>query len=151
MKKESGGANKKKPMTLKELLKAPGVALVLGIYAFNTMIALAFTAINPVFWFTSPGLGGYGLSPAQMSVFLAVGGLSQALWTLFVFPPWQRKVGTGGILHVLYILYPIGLVAIILPSVLLRTGHETAFYVVAYIFNIGFSSIAMTFSKSMPD
>ncbi|KAF2157235.1 MFS transporter [Myriangium duriaei CBS 260.36] len=135
-----------KPMTTWELLKAPGVSIVLFIYSWNMMLALAFTAVLPVFWFTSPPLGGFGFSPVQMSAFMALGGVCQALWTLFLFPPWQKRVGTGSVLKVLYYLYPLAMAGNPLIAYSLRTHHETLFWILLVVGQVFGSSMAMTFT-----
>ncbi|PSK59155.1 hypothetical protein B9Z65_3479 [Elsinoe australis] len=141
-----GGGAAVKPMTTLELLKSPGVGWTLFIYSWNTMVALGFTAVAPVFWFTRPELGGYGLSPIQISMFLALSGGSQALWTLFVFPPFQRRVATGGVLRTcyaynwaIYLLMPCS-------SILRRNGKETEFWVLSLFTAVAGSSMSMTFT-----
>ena len=135
-------------MSAWELLKAPGVAIVLFIYTLNMMMAIAFTAVVPVFEFTSPELGGYGFSPLQISLWLASAGVFQMLWCLFVFPPWQRRVGTGRVLRVLYLLYPLSMVVVPIPSILRRTHHEAAFWATLSVGLVLCCGMAMTFSES---
>ncbi|EED22793.1 conserved hypothetical protein [Talaromyces stipitatus ATCC 10500] len=88
-----------KVMTITEIMKSPGVSRVLFIYTFTMLLALAYTAIVPVFYFTSVKLGGYGFSEFQISIFIGVGGLSQAIWLLLIFPRLQRRIGAGAVMR----------------------------------------------------
>ncbi|KAF2219233.1 major facilitator superfamily domain-containing protein [Elsinoe ampelina] len=140
------GGKKAEPMSTKELLKSPGVGWTLFLYGWNTMVALGYTAVAPVFWFTSPELGGYGLSPIQISMFLALAGASQALWTLFVFPPFQKRMGTGGVLKVCYSYNSFIYLMLPINSILRRNGKEVEFWVFAIIAALAGSSMSMTFT-----
>jgi hypothetical protein len=86
---------KNEQMSTWEILGAPGVLSVLYIFTHVMLLGLAFTAVIPVFLFTQPALGGFGFSIQQISILLAVGGASQALWILITFPPLQRRFSTG--------------------------------------------------------
>ncbi|KAF4549202.1 Efflux pump azaK-like protein [Elsinoe fawcettii] len=141
-----GAGNRPKPMSTGELLKSPGVGWTLFLYGWNTMVALGYTAVAPVFWFTSPQLGGYGLSPIQISMFLALAGASQALWTLIVFPPFQKRVGTGGVLKVCYSYNSFIYLMLPINSILRRNGKEVEFWVFAIIAALAGSSMSMTFT-----
>ncbi|TKX20811.1 efflux pump-like protein [Elsinoe australis] len=130
--KETLGARDKeatsKPMSTAEILKSPGVGWTLFIYSWTTMLALGYTAVAPVFWFTNPHLGGYGLSPIQISMFLAIAGGSQTLWTLLIFPPLQKRVATGGVLKFCYAYQPFIYVLMPISSILRRNGKEVEFW-----------------------
>jgi len=80
---------------------------VLFIYGYVSLLGLAYTAIVPVFWFTPPSLGGVGFSPLLTSVFLAISGMSQAIWLLFAFPPLQHRWGTAGVMRLCSVLWPV--------------------------------------------
>ena len=82
-------------MSTWEIIRAPGVLPVLYIFTHVMLLGLAFTAVIPVFFFTQVALGGFGFSIQQISLLLAVGGASQALWILIAFPPLQRRFSTG--------------------------------------------------------
>src|ERR1700712_5134425 len=92
------------PMTTWEIVKSPGVPIVLFIWCMALLLGMAFTAgklqiaqisvfrnirstliltssshpVVPVFWFTSVDLGGFGFDPKTISRFLALSGISQA-------------------------------------------------------------------------
>ncbi|KKY26481.1 putative major facilitator superfamily transporter [Phaeomoniella chlamydospora] len=84
-----------KPMPTMSLLKSPGVGVVLLIYGSIMLTAFAYTAVLPVFWFTPTGLGGLGFTPMQISGWMAVLGLSQAIWLLLIFPPLHKKIASS--------------------------------------------------------
>lgn len=130
-----------------DLINAPGVPIVLFLYGQTMLLALAYTAVCPVFWFTPAELGGFGLSPLQISGFLGAAGLSQALWTLIVLPPLQQKFGTGGLLRLCYVFWPIFFVLSPICNILLRKHLDAAFWTVAVVSTIGGSGVSMAFSE----
>ncbi len=81
-----------------ELVRSPGVGIVLYVYAHVLLLAFAYTAIVPVWWFTPVPLGGFGFTPLQISLLLGLNGAAQAVWLLLVFPPLQHRIGTNGIM-----------------------------------------------------
>ncbi|KAH6671086.1 hypothetical protein B0J14DRAFT_87894 [Halenospora varia] len=92
-------------------------------------LGLSYTAIAPVFWFTNPTLGGYGLSPLWISAFLGFSGIAQAIWVLAIFPPLHHRIGTKSILHIcsygfqmFYILTP-------MSNLLLRADMTLLFWI----------------------
>ncbi|KAJ6256261.1 Efflux pump azaK [Drechslerella dactyloides] len=98
---------KKPAMSIRELVKAPGVGLVLYTYQHIMLLAFAYTAVIPLFWYTPIALGGLNLSPLQISMFMAFNGLAQAVWLLLVLPPLQNRIGTTGVLRACATAYPI--------------------------------------------
>lgn len=150
--KETLGARDKeatsKPMSTAEILKSPGVGWTLFIYSWTTMLALGYTAVAPVFWFTNPHLGGYGLSPIQISMFLAIAGGSQTLWTLLIFPPLQKRVATGGVLKFCYAYQPFIYVLMPISSILRRNGKEVEFWCLSIFTALVRASNSMASSKS---
>lgn len=133
-------------MTTMEIIKTPGVPIVLAIYCSVTLVALANTAVAPVFWFTSPALGGCGLSPIQISLFLSVAGLSQSFWTLIVFPPLQHRIGTGGILRATTTIWPCLFALNPGLSELQRHNHATTFWVIGMVSMFFGSGVAQAFT-----
>jgi len=95
------------------------------------LVALANTAVAPVFWFTSPSLGGFGFSPLQISLFLGIAGLAQSFWTLVVFTPLQLRIGTGGVLRLTTAVWPVLFALNPLSVELLKHGKTTAFWIVS--------------------
>lgn len=129
-----------------DIVKTPGVGMVLYVYGHIMLLALAYTAILPVFWFTPVRLGGFGFSPLQISLMLAVNGVAQALWLLLAFPPLQHRYGTNKVLRGCAICYPFFFAICPLGNALLRSGHDLAFWIAAPpILFIG-SGISMSFT-----
>lgn len=107
-----------------ELLKSPGVGMVLYAYGHIMVLAFAFTAIIPVFWFTPVHLGGYGFTPLQISLMMGLNGAAQATWLLLVFPPLQKKIGSNGVIRLCATGYPLFFLCCPLGNVLLRIGTD---------------------------
>lgn len=128
---EENGVARPKPLSIPEILKAPGVAIVLYLYLHIALLAFAYTAVVPVFWFTPVELGGYGFAPYEISIMMAVNGAAQALWLLVAFPPLQRRFGTNGVMRACAAAYPVFLALSPLGSLVLRAGAETVFWVAA--------------------
>jgi MFS family permease len=143
-----GESEPSKPAQLstKELLKAPGVSLALYAYAHVFLLAFSYTAIVPVMWFTPVRLGGYGLTPLQISLLMGANGVAQAIWVLFVFPPLQHRVGTTGVLKLCGIAYPFFFALNPFFALLLKGGHETAFWVLAPMSQVIGCGISMSFT-----
>ena len=103
--------------------------------------------VAPVFWFTTPALGGFGFNPFQISMFLGTVGLCQALWLLFAFPPLQKKLGTKGVLRACSIVWPFTFVVNPICNMLLRNDWKVAFWTIAPTSLVLGSSVSMAFSK----
>ncbi|KAK6515141.1 hypothetical protein TWF506_007486 [Arthrobotrys conoides] len=136
----------KPSMSTWDLIKSPGVALVLYTYQHIMLLAFAYTAVTPVFWYTSVELGGLGFSPLQISLFMSLNGLSQAAWLLLVFPPLQNLIGTNGVLRACATAYPAFLAIPPLLNMLLRSGLTTAFWISAPILMALGCGVAMSFT-----
>lgn len=113
-------------LSTRQLLKSPGVGVVLYVYAHIMTLAFAYTAIVPVFWFTPIELGGWGFSPLQISLMMGLNGAAQACWLLLVFPPLQHRIGTKGVIRVCALVYPFFFLTCVVGSLLLRTGTEAS-------------------------
>ncbi|KAI0189003.1 major facilitator superfamily domain-containing protein [Xylaria flabelliformis] len=117
-----------------DLLTAPGVGIVLYNYGHAMLLAFAYTAVVPVFWATAVDLGGLGFSPLQISLFMGLTGLSQAVWLLLVFPPLQRRLGTNGVMRLCGGAYPffLGLMPLLTFTLRFHTSAgNTAFWILA--------------------
>ena len=136
---ESGAeteATKPRPHTTRELLKAPGVGAVLYNWGHVMLLAYAYTAVVPVFWFTRPDLGGLGFTPLQISLFMGLTGLSQAIWLLLVFPPLQHRTGTNGVMRACGNAYPffMAMMPLLNVVVLIDTpASRTIFWIFAVV------------------
>lgn len=111
-------------LTTWQLLKSPGVGMVIYAYAHIMILAFAYTAIIPVFWYTPVRLGGFSFSPFQISLMMGLNGAAQATWLLLVFPPLQRKIGSNGVIRVCSIAYPWFFLSCPLANSLLRLNTE---------------------------
>ncbi|KFG84622.1 hypothetical protein MANI_020009 [Metarhizium anisopliae] len=127
---ESLNSNSEDPdaskMTIWQLIKAPGVGVVLWIYGHVMFLAFAFTALLPVALFTPVEIGGLGCSAMQISIYLAAQGGSQAVWLLFAFPFLQHRLGTKGVLQMCATAYPLFFAGYIAMNTLLRDGGQAA-------------------------
>lgn len=126
-----GGSSSSSPETTSrlstlELLKSPGVSVVLWVYGHIMFLAFAFTAILPVALFTPVKLGGVGFSAFQISLYMAVQGGSQALWLLLAFPILQHRLGTRRVMELCGIVYPFFFLGYIVLNMLLRDGSHVA-------------------------
>ncbi|KAK7513035.1 major facilitator superfamily domain-containing protein [Phyllosticta citriasiana] len=146
--KSSGSSSFSKPMSMWEVLCAPGVGMVLFLYFWTMVIALSFTAVFPVFLFTRPELGGYGFSPLQISLYMALVGISQTLWVLLVFPPLQRRYSTGAVFRACGLFWPLVFILYPFASLLLRSGFVRAFWVVALLNAVLGGGVAMAYTCS---
>lgn len=120
--------------------------MVLYIFGHTMLLALAYTAVSPVFQFTSIKLGGLSFSPRQISLFLAIGGLSQALWMLLAFPYLQSRLGTGRLLRICVAGWPCFSALYPILNELLRHGMLTTFWILAPIGIVLGSGVAMSFA-----
>lgn len=134
------------PLTTWSILTSPGVPIVLYTYAHVMLLAFAYTAIAPVFWFTPLPLGGLAFTPLQIALFMGLGGLSQAIWILAVFPPLQRRIGTNGVMRWCATAYPVFFAAFPCFNILLSRGWETTFWVVAPVLYCASSGVSMSFT-----
>lgn len=102
----------------------------------------------PVFWFTPVELGGYGFTPQQISYLMAIGGVGQAIWTLFVFPSLHKRVGSIGILKGAAAGWCLMFATYALVNLALRHGLSKAlFWTIAVVCAIGGSAISMSFTS----
>ncbi|RSM13122.1 hypothetical protein CEP52_002072 [Fusarium oligoseptatum] len=81
----------KPPLSTWQLLKAPGVSIVLWVYGHAMFLAFAFTAIMPVVLYTPVDMGGVEFDSFKISMYMAVQGASQAMWLVLAFPALQHR------------------------------------------------------------
>ncbi|KAK0656719.1 major facilitator superfamily domain-containing protein [Cercophora newfieldiana] len=143
---EGSGIIKPPPLTTWELIKSPGVPIILYTYGHLMLLAYAYTAIAPLFWFTPVKLGGLGFTPVKISLFFALGGLSQAIWILVVFPPLQNRIGTNGVMRICANFYPIFFALCPSFNFLLRQGFTTTFWATAPVLLMLGSGVSMSFT-----
>jgi MFS family permease len=136
-------------MSTWQLLNSPGVGMVLYVYGHIMILAFAYTAIIPVFWYSPIYLGGYGFTPLQISLMMGLNGAAQAAWLLIVFPPLQRKIGSNGVMRLCACVYPFFFLCCPLGNALLRVGTEAsvrAFWVFTPIMLAIGSGVSMSFT-----
>ncbi|KAL2065802.1 hypothetical protein VTL71DRAFT_3472 [Oculimacula yallundae] len=133
-------------LTSFEILKKPGVASVVYIYIHTLLLGLGYSAVAPLFWFTRPSLGGFGLTPRQISYFMGSIGIAQSIWLLVFFPILHRKYGTGAILRTCYLIWPLTFIVAPLCNHFLRQGWTTAFWIVAPTAQIIGCGVSMAFT-----
>jgi hypothetical protein len=131
-----------------QVLTSPGVPTVIFIFCYSGLLGFAFTAVAPVFWFTSVPLGGFGFAPNLISLFFMISGISQALWLLLAFPPLQRRIGTARVLRWCGIWWPVFILGMPLGNLFLKKGWYKAFWPISIILQICGSGVSMAFSKS---
>ena len=136
-----------KQMSTMDVLRSPGVPMVLYILGHTMLLSLGYTAVSPVFQFTSIAKGGLSFDDRQIAIFLAVAGGSQALWMLLVFPPVQRRFGTGNVLRACTVFWPVLIVLFPAYNEMLRHGLDRAFWIIFYPALALGSGVAMSFGK----
>ncbi|KAH7411708.1 major facilitator superfamily domain-containing protein [Phaeosphaeria sp. MPI-PUGE-AT-0046c] len=134
------------PMSTWKLLKYPGVARVIMIYNYVSMLAFTYTAVNPVFMYTPIRLGGIGFTAEMIAAFFALAGASQATWLLLVFPRLHKRVGTGQILLYCACVWPIFFASSVAFNFLRRQHLEAVFWTAAPITLVLGSGVAMAFT-----
>lgn len=144
------GARKPKAELLSawQIINSPGVPMAIFIFCYSGCLGFAFTAVAPVFWFTSVPNGGFGFAPNMISLFFMISGFSQALWLLLVFPPLQRRIGTASVLRLCGLWWPVFIMAMPLGNFFLKKEWISAFWAVSIPFQVGGSGVSMAFSKS---
>ncbi|KNG85054.1 putative tetracycline-efflux transporter [Aspergillus nomiae NRRL 13137] len=151
LKKEpaTSDSNLDEGLSVSQLLKAPSVGIVLYTYGHIMVLAFAYTAIIPVFWFTPTSLGGYGFTPLQISALMGLNGAAQAAWLLLVFPPLQKRIGSNGVIRLCAYAYPFFFLACPAGNILLRLDTEAsvkAFWVFLPIALVIGSGVSMSFT-----
>ena len=148
--KRDGGEPGSKPAAQTstwEVIKAPGVSMVLFIYGYVMLLSLAYTAVSPVFMYTRVSAGGFGFSDLQIASFLTVAGGSQSLWMLIAFPPLQKRLGTGTLLRICAVVWPIMMASYPIFNELLRHGQQKIFWALFYPVLVVASGVSMSFGK----
>lgn len=145
----SNEASSEPPLSTRELIKAPGVAIVLWVYGHVMFLAFAFTAILPVVLYTPIDLGGIGFDSFQISMYMVVQGGSQALWLLLAFPILQHRLKTKGVMIICGIAYPFFFGGYPILNSLLREGSHAAkvwFWVLGSIVAVIGPGVSMAFT-----
>lgn len=136
-------------LSTRELIKAPGVGIVIWVYTHVMFLGFAFTAVLPVLLYTPVELGGVAFSAFRISMWMAVQGACQATWLIVAFPYLQRRYGTKRSLVFCAAAYPFFFMGYIAMNLLLRVGTEPAvasFWVLAFVVAIVGPGVSMAFT-----
>ncbi|KAK3990338.1 protein zinc induced facilitator-LIKE 1 [Cladorrhinum sp. PSN332] len=120
-----------KELSTWELIKSPGVPIVLYTYGHIMLLAFSYTAIVTLFWFTKIPLGGFEFESVQISLMMGLTGVAQAVWILLIFPALHSRIGTNGVIRACGNAYPFFFAICPLFNLLLRNGGVTAFWIIA--------------------
>jgi MFS family permease len=129
-----------------ELLKSPGVSIVIYMFGHIAVLAFAFTAIVPVFWFTPIHLGGYDFTTLQISLMMGLNGAAQAAWLLLVFPLLQRRIGSNGVIRLCASAWPAFFISCPIGNILLRQGSVNAFWIFVPVTLVIGCGVSMSFT-----
>jgi MFS family permease len=110
------------------------------------MLGFGFTALAPVYFYTSVPLGGFGLSEKLISVFISINGIAQALWLLFAFPPLHKRLGTRRLLQGCGLFWGPFIIFFPINNFFLRQGWKAAFWAVAPVVQTVGSGVAIAFT-----
>lgn len=105
---------------------------------------LAFQAIEILFFFSSPSLGGLGLKRSQMSMYLTLRPFLVCLYEINVFPKLSKRYGPERILRVLMCFVPLISMLYLLLSTTILNGHASASGIVM---TLGLSLVLQVFSN----
>ena len=142
--------NAAKPMSAAQLLKAPGVLVVLWVYNHVMLLGFAMIALLPVYLYTPVQQGGLGFSTQYISICMAVQGASEALWLLIVFPYLHHRLGTNRILQICTTMYPFLFGSYMMMNLVLRIGSSlatTCFWVIGAITAVTGPGLMMAFTS----
>lgn len=81
---------------------------------------------------------------------MGLGGLSQSLWLLIIFPPLQHRFGTGNVMRFCACVWPFFYSCAPICNVLLKKNLMAPFWVLIIICQAFGSGVAMSFSMSFP-
>lgn len=116
----------------------------MNLQSLMLVYVLAFQAIEILFFFTSPKLGGLGLSRSQMSVYLTLRPFLVCLYEINVFPMLSKRYGPERILRVLMCFMPLTSVLYLLLSMAILNNHASTFGIVV---TLGLSLVIQVFSN----
>lgn len=133
-------------MTTWELVKYPGVATSILVFSWASMLGFGFTALAPVYFYTSVPRGGFGLSEKLISLFISINGIAQSLWLLFAFPPLHKRLGTRRLLQGCGLFWGPFIIFFPINNFFLRQGWKAVFWTVAPIVQTIGSGVAIAFT-----
>ncbi|KZO96933.1 MFS general substrate transporter [Calocera viscosa TUFC12733] len=140
------GVEPEEPPSMKTILSAPGVWIVLAIFQMGWFIGNAYTVTVPIFLYTPVELGGVGFEPTMISAWMVVTGLSQAAWLLIIFAPLQHRFGTGNVMRGCSWLRLFVLTGFACLNLLLRHGNVAGFWTLAPFCIVGATGVTMIYT-----
>lgn len=136
-------------MSMWQLLRTDGIPTVLLVNGSVMIMAFSFTALLPVVLYTPINIGGLGLEPFQISIYMAIQGLSQAIWLVVVFPPLHKRIGTKKLLMACASFYPFFFFSYMVLNELLRIGTPAAMtwaWIVGFLAAVVGPGVSMAFT-----
>lgn len=109
------------------------------------LLALVYTAVSPVFYYTSVRHGGFGFSDQMIGIFTAIVGASQAAWTLIAFPLLQKGLGTGTVMRWCSAVWPFFMAGFPILNEFLRHEWTLAFWIASPTGLVIGSAVSMAF------
>lgn len=106
------------------LVMSPGVGVALAVYVHSKFLAVATSAILPVYLYTPVSLGGLELSTVAISIYMAVQGASQVLWLLLAFPLLNDRLGTKPLLRSIASFWPLTFAGYVVMNAMLRYADD---------------------------
>jgi hypothetical protein len=82
-------------------------------------------------------------------MFIALAGISQALWTILVLPRLHKVIGTLGVLKLCAVVWPFCFMLNPAANILLKHKAYGLFWALSPIALVIFSGCAMAFSKAL--
>jgi hypothetical protein len=141
-----------KPPPLRTILTKP-VLITIASYAMLALLTKASIALIPLVWSTSVELGGLGLSPASIGLWVSVYGSMSGIVQYFIFPRLISHFGPRGV--VLTSVSTCALVFIAFPFENLALRHASSglqvvetLFLILQLSSLGIAEMGT--SKSMP-
>ncbi|KAH9036967.1 MFS general substrate transporter [Lactarius pseudohatsudake] len=146
------------PLPLRSLLTRP-VVISIANYGTLALLEIAALALMPLVWSTAIELGGLGLTPADIGLWMSASGCVSAMFQFAFFPRIVARFGPGRIVvatvvafGLLYALFPFenmlarstGTVGVVWPLIMLQL-------VAISVSAMGFSSVFMFVSSAAPN
>lgn len=146
------------PLPLRSLLTRP-VVISIANYGTLALLEIAASALIPLVWSTAIELGGLGLTPASIGLWMSAYGCVSAMFQIAFFPRLVARFGPGRVVvatavafGLLYALFPFenmlargtGTATVVWPLIVLQLVSLS-------VSDLGFSSVFMFVSSAAPN
>ncbi|KAH9164613.1 MFS general substrate transporter [Lactarius sanguifluus] len=146
------------PLPLRSLLTKP-VVISIANYGTLALLDIAALALIPLVWSTAIELGGLGLTPADIGLWMSASGGVSAMFQFAFFPRVAARFGPGRVVvasavafGLLYALFPFenmlargtGTVSVVWPLIVLQLVARS-------VSDMGFSSVFMFVASAAPN